>query len=51
MGSYSDKMKTGALIDIEMSAGQEDSLIVKQKVAKMEEEGGGQSNGGAGPPN
>lgn len=34
MGSYSDKMKTGALIDIEMSIGQEDfSLIAKQKVA------------------
>lgn len=37
MGSYSARMKTVALIDIEMSIGQEDSFIVKQKVA----EGGG----------
>lgn len=37
MGSYSDRMKTGAHIDIEMSIGQEDLFIVKQKVV----EGGG----------
>lgn len=37
MGSYSDGMKTAALIDIEMRIGQENLFIVKQKVA----EGGG----------
>lgn len=37
MGSYSDRMKTGTHIDIEMSIGQEDLFIVKQKVAERGE--------------
>lgn len=37
MGTYSDRMKTGVLMDIEMRMGQENLFIVKQKVA----EGGG----------